>query len=80
MVSITLSVPEEIKHKMEEFPEMNWSGFIRKTIIEKTQELSWKEQMLTKLKNEQPRQEWAVRLQRASRASRVKQLRSKGLV
>ena len=41
MVSITLSVPEEVKHQMEQFSEINWSGLVRKTIIEKTKELKW---------------------------------------
>jgi hypothetical protein len=35
MVSITLSVPEELKHKMDEFPEMNWSAVARNAIEEK---------------------------------------------
>ena len=39
MVSITLSVPEEVKKSMETFSEINWSGFVRKSIIEKTEEL-----------------------------------------
>ena len=38
MVSITLSVPEEIRHKMQGFSEVNWSGLIRKVIIEKTKD------------------------------------------
>jgi hypothetical protein len=32
MVSITLSVPEDMKHEMEEFPEMNWSAIARDAI------------------------------------------------
>lgn len=32
MVSITLSVPEELKKKMEEFPEINWSAIAREAI------------------------------------------------
>ena len=35
MVSVTLSIPPEVKHKMEKYSEINWSGFIRKAIIEK---------------------------------------------
>lgn len=80
MVSVTLSIPEEVKHKMDKFQEMNWSGFIRKTIIEKTQELSWKEEMLSKLKKEEPITTWAVSLQKSLRASRLKELRKKGWV
>ena len=32
MVSITLSVPEEIKKEMDMFPEMNWSTVAREAI------------------------------------------------
>ena len=60
MVSITLSVPEEVKHKMDEFSEINWSGFVRKSIIEKTKELSWKEEMLKKLKKDKDFEDWCV--------------------
>lgn len=32
MVSITLSVPEELKEEMEKFPEINWSAIARDAI------------------------------------------------
>ena len=32
MVSITLSVPEDLKKKMDGFPEMNWSAVAREAI------------------------------------------------
>ncbi len=32
MVSITLSVPEELKIEMDKFPEMNWSEIARAAI------------------------------------------------
>lgn len=80
MVSVTLSVPEEIKQKMERFQEMNWSGFIRKAIIEKTQELTWKEEMLKKLKGEEEITEWSISLQQKARNNRFEQLKKKGLV
>jgi len=80
MVSVTLSLPEEVKHKMEQFPEINWSGFIRKIIVEKTNELSWKEVMLKKLKEEEPLTVWAVKAQKETRKNRYGQLKKKGLV
>lgn len=52
MVSITLSVPKEVRKEMKEFPEVNWSGFIRKCIESKSKELAWKKAMLEKLKQE----------------------------
>ncbi len=32
MVSVTLSVSEELKHEMEKFPEINWSAVARQAI------------------------------------------------
>ena len=32
MVSITLSVPEDLKREMDRFPEMNWSAVAREAI------------------------------------------------
>ncbi|MBI5158877.1 hypothetical protein HY992_02035 [Candidatus Micrarchaeota archaeon] len=32
MVSITLSVPEELKKEMDKHPEMNWSAIAREAI------------------------------------------------
>ncbi len=39
MVSITLSVPEEIKKEMDSFPEMNWSAVAREAIRAKVAQL-----------------------------------------
>lgn len=35
MVSITLSVPEELKQEMDQFKEMNWSAVAREAIKHK---------------------------------------------
>ena len=35
MVSITLSVPEDLKQKMDAFPEMNWSAVAREAITKR---------------------------------------------
>ncbi len=32
MVSITLSVPEELKHEMDSFTDINWSAVARQAI------------------------------------------------
>ncbi len=44
MVSITLSVPEEMKDEMDDFPEINWSEVARQSIDEKLQELRFLEE------------------------------------
>ncbi len=35
MVSITLSVPEELKHSMDDFQDINWSAVAREAIKRK---------------------------------------------
>ena len=35
MVNITLAMPDEIKRKMEKFPEINWSEIARAAIIKR---------------------------------------------
>jgi len=80
MPSITLSVPDEIKKLMEKFPEINWSGFIRKVIEQKAKELSWQEDMLRQLRREQEQIEWSVGLGRKSRTNRIAKLKKRGLL
>ena len=80
MVSITLSIPEETKRKMTKFQEVNWSGFVRKSVEEKVKELSLREEMLRDLEKESEVIEWAVNLQRKARESRFKELKRKGLI
>ena len=79
MVSITLSVEEDVKEKMNKFNEINWSGFIRKCITEKTEELAWKEDMLNRLKKEREIIDWSVKLARHGRKGRFEELRNKGI-
>ncbi len=67
MVSITLSVSEEIREMMKKHPEINWSALVRKMLTEKSNELSLKEQMLNQLKKEKNFNEWAVDLIRKGR-------------
>lgn len=80
MVSITLSVSEDVKQKMEMFPEMNWSGFVRTAIEQKTRELSWREQMLKKLGEEKGLIDWSLKLQKNARKGRFEELKKKGLL
>ena len=80
MPSITLSIPEDIKHVMEKYPEINWSGFVRKAIEQKVRELSWREEMLCKLEQQRGLTEWSVKAQRSSRKGRFAFLKKKGLL
>jgi len=38
MPTLTLAVPEDLKHEMESIPELNWSEIARKAIAEKVKE------------------------------------------
>jgi len=80
MVSITVSVTPEIRALMLQFPEVNWSGLVKKTISEKAKELAWREEMLKRLKGEQEFDDWAVQIVKKSRKGRFEKLRKKGLV
>ena len=80
MVSITFSVSPEVRRMMKEYPEMNWSGYIKNMINQKVTELSWRDSMLKKLKQEQEFDDWAVRIQKSSRTGRLAQLKRKGLI
>lgn len=80
MVSVTLALPEEIRKAMKKHDEINWSGFIRKSIIKKTKELEEKERILKELEKEKEMIDWSVKLQRKSRSGRFEELRKKGLV
>ncbi len=41
MVTMTLAVPEELKKKMDTFPEMNWSEIARQAFIQRIQDLEF---------------------------------------
>ena len=65
---------------MNQFPEINWSGYIRKRIMEKVDELQWDQRMLEKLKKDQALSDWGVDLVEKDREKRLKELRKKGLL
>ena len=67
MVSITLSVPDETRELMKKFPEVNWSGLVRKTICEKAARLVLKQEMLKQLEKEKDFSDWAVDIIRQGR-------------
>ncbi|MFH1649224.1 MAG: hypothetical protein ABIA93_01620 [Candidatus Woesearchaeota archaeon] len=80
MVSVTLAIPSDVKRKMEKFSEINWSGFIRENIVQKTEELEKMELLRTQLKKEELLTELAVNAQRKTRKGRSEELRRKGLI
>ncbi|MEK6873375.1 MAG: hypothetical protein AABW91_00885 [Nanoarchaeota archaeon] len=70
MVSITVSVPEDIRKLMKKFPEVNWSGVVRNSITEKAQKLALKEEMLKGFEKEKDFNNWAVELGRRAKKGR----------
>ena len=41
MTTMTLAVPSELKHRMENFPEMNWSEIARQAFIQRIKDLEF---------------------------------------
>jgi hypothetical protein len=50
MVSLTLSVNEELKAKMDAHPEMNWSEVARRAITERIEDLEFMKKITEKSK------------------------------
>jgi hypothetical protein len=74
MVSITISVSEEIRDLMKKFPEVNWSALVRKVISEKAKLMLIKEEMLSELKKEEEFIDWSVELGRKAKKGRLQRL------
>ncbi len=41
MTTLTLAVPDEMKKKMESFPEMNWSEIARQAFMQKIEDMEF---------------------------------------
>ena len=67
---------------MKQFPELNWSGFVRHCIEVKAKQLAWKQEMLAKLKREDDSgfTDWIINLGREARKGRFEELKKKGLL
>lgn len=46
MATITLSIPEDLKKRMDAMPEIKWSEIMRNIIIKKVKQLKKFEQMV----------------------------------
>jgi len=77
MVSITLSVSEDVRGLMRKFPEVNWSGLVRACITEKAKRLSLKEELLGNFEKEKEFNNWTVELGRKAKKGRLKRILSK---
>ena len=82
MVSITLSIPEKTREEMKKFSDVNWSAFVRACIESKAKQLSWKQEMLAKLKEEQETgfTDWTIAKGRELNESIAERLKKEKLV
>jgi len=72
MTTMTLSVPAELKHKLEEFPEINWSEVARQAFMQKIKDLEFLKEF--KAESEMTEEE-AVELGRKVRKKLAKKFR-----
>ncbi len=74
MATMTLAVPNELRHKMEHFPEINWSEVARQAFNKKVGDLEF----LKKFKSESTfSEEDALKLGRELNAKLAKRLSKK---
>jgi len=72
MTTMTLAIPTELKHKLEEFPEINWSEVARQAFIQKVKDLEF----LKEFKSEsEMTEEEALRLSKQVRKKLAKRFR-----
>ncbi len=74
MVSITFSIPENIRNIMKEFPEINWTHLVRSSIEEKAKKLALKKELLKRVDAEKDFIDWSVELGRISKQGRAQRL------
>ncbi len=91
MAELKINVPEELKNKMEEFPEVDWTELGRKTIESKLFDLQLSrsvdmrrvltEAISSKSKlDEKDADKFALELGRKIKKGRFKELKKQGLV
>ncbi|MDA3836259.1 MAG: hypothetical protein PF542_01415 [Nanoarchaeota archaeon] len=68
MVSVTLSVPEDIRKTMKDFPEINWSHIVREAIVKKAESLQIKKELLKEVQEEKEFSSWATAVVREGRS------------
>lgn len=75
MVSITFSIPENVRKTMKEFPEVNWTHLVRSSIEEKAKKLALKRELLKQFDKEKDFIDWSVELGRKAKQGRSQRLR-----
>ena len=78
MVSITLSVPKELKQKMDKFVWLNWSSLAREAFIKKMKQLEILEKFEKDFENSELTEEDCIRLGRKLREDIWKRHKKEG--
>lgn len=80
MPNITLSVSEELKKSLDLMPEVNWSESMREFLTKRAKRLLLLKKIDGILENSEFTEEDADRLGELVKQSRLKELKSKGLL
>jgi len=80
VAELKIKVPKSVERGMEKFPEINWQGFLEKSVERKIEHLSRMEELHRQLEEEEELIDWTVKLQRLSRRGRFDELKRKGLI
>lgn len=64
MANLTISIPEELKKKIDLLPELNWSEAIREFLIKKTERAALLKSLDKMLENSELTEEDCIRLGR----------------
>jgi len=75
-----ITLPEELKHRMERFPEVNWSAVARNAISERLQRLALIGVFDNLLENSELSEEDALRLSEEVKEAGLQELKDKGLI
>lgn len=78
MPNITISVPEELKHKMDNLPELNWSELIRGFLLEKINRALLLKKLDKMLENSKLTEEDCLRLGDKIKKSMWKKYKAEG--
>ena len=80
MVSITLSIPVELKQKMDKFAWLNWSALAREAFVKRMKQLEILSKFDNLFENSEFSEEDANRLGELAKIDRLKELKSKGII
>ena len=80
MATVTLAIPDGIRKKMRQFPEINWSGLIRKIIEDKIRLLSWKGEMQKRAGAEKEFNDWTIEMGKKAKKGISERLRKEGIL